>query len=48
MLYEEGFRHVRSVSFDEACLTITGTYERGREFFFQRMVLASPTPTGLP
>ena len=32
MLYEEGFRHVRSLSFDEACLTLTGTYAREREF----------------
>jgi len=44
MLYEEGFRHVRSVSFDEACLTLTGTYERAREFRFSRVVLASRTP----
>jgi methyltransferase (TIGR00027 family) len=47
MLYEEGFRHVRSLSFDEACLTLTGTYAREREFRFQRMVLASRTPTAL-
>jgi len=44
MLYEEGFRHVRSVSFDEACLTLTGTYERARAFRFSRVVLASRTP----
>lgn len=44
MLFEEGFRHVRSVSFDEACLTLTGTYERPRAFRFSRMVLASRTP----
>lgn len=43
MLYEEGFRHVRSVSFDEACLSLTGTYDRAREFRFQRIVLASRT-----
>lgn len=43
MLYDEGFRHVRSVSFDEACLSLTGTYEREREFRFQRIVLASRT-----
>ena len=43
MLFEEGFRHVRSVSFDEACLSLTGTYERERQFRFQRMVLASVT-----
>lgn len=44
MLFEEGFRHVRSVSFDEACLTLTGTYLRAREFRFSRVVLASRTP----
>jgi methyltransferase (TIGR00027 family) len=43
MLFEEGFRHVRSVSFDEACLSLTGSYERDRQFRFQRMVLASCT-----
>lgn len=48
MLYEEGFRHVRSVSFDEACLTLTGTYERTRQFRFQRMLLASRIATGVP
>lgn len=48
MLVEEGFRHVRSVSFDEACLTLTGTYAREREFRFQRMVLASCTPRSHP
>lgn len=47
MLYEEGFRHVRSLSFDEACLTLTGTYAREREFRFQRMVLTSRTPAAL-
>ena len=44
LLYEEGFRHVRSVSFDEACLSLTGTYRRERQFRFQRLVLASVTP----
>jgi len=44
MLFEEGFRHVRSVSFDEACLSLTGTYRRERQFRFQRMVSASVTP----
>jgi methyltransferase (TIGR00027 family) len=44
MLFEEGFRHVRTVSFDEACLTMTGTYERGRQMRFQLFALASPTP----
>jgi methyltransferase (TIGR00027 family) len=41
MLYEEGFRQVRSLSFDEACLSLTGTYAREREFRFQRIVSAS-------
>ncbi len=44
MLYEEGFRHVRSVSFDEICLTLTGSYVRERQFRFQRIVTASVTP----
>ena len=43
MLYEAGFRQVRSLSFDEACLTVTGTYAREREFRFQRIVLCSVT-----
>ncbi|MEA2748677.1 MAG: hypothetical protein QOI41_2820 [Myxococcales bacterium] len=43
MLFEEGFRHVRSVSFDEACLSLTGTYRRERQFRFQRLVVASRT-----
>lgn len=47
LLVEEGFRHVRSLSFDEACLSLTGTYAREREFRFQRMVLASRTPAGI-
>jgi methyltransferase (TIGR00027 family) len=48
LLYEVGFRHVRTVSFDEACLTLTGTYDRDREFRFQRLVLASVKPTWIP
>ncbi len=47
MLYEEGFRHVRSVSFDEICLSLTGTYQRERQFRFQRIVRASSV-LGLP
>lgn len=43
MLYEEGFRWVHSVSFDELCLNLTGSYDRSREFRFQRLVLASRT-----
>lgn len=45
MLHEEGFRHVRSASFDEITLSFTGTYDRDRAFRFQRIVLASRTFT---
>ncbi len=44
LLYEEGFRHIRTVNFDEACLTYTGTYDRDRVFRFQHLALASKTP----
>ncbi len=44
MLYEEGFRWVQSASFDELCLNLTGSYERSREFRFQRVVAASRRP----
>ena len=37
MLFEAGFRHVVSTTFDEACLTLTGTYERERRFRFQAL-----------
>jgi len=43
LLYEEGFRHVRSVTFDEAALDFTGTYDRDRAFRFQGIVVASVT-----
>ena len=48
LLYEVGFRHVRSVSFEEACLTLTDTYDRERAFRFQRMVLCSRSPSFYP
>jgi methyltransferase (TIGR00027 family) len=41
LLYECGFRHVRTVSFDQACLSLTGSYERARAFRFQGIALAS-------
>jgi len=41
LLYEEGFRKIRSLTFDEICLDFTGTYERERAFRFQGIVLAS-------
>lgn len=44
LLYEEGFRHVRTVSFDEACLTLTGTYDRERKLRFQSIAEARVRP----
>ena len=44
LLFECGYRHVRTTSFDEATLTLTGTYERERAFRFQHLVLASKAP----
>jgi len=44
MLYEEGFRWAYTVSFDELALNLTGTYERSREFRFQRLVMTSRKP----
>ena len=41
LLYEEGFRRVLTTTFDEACLCLTGTYDRARMFKFQSMVVAS-------
>lgn len=41
LLYEEGFRRVRALTFDDVCLEVTGTYDRAREFRFQGLVLAS-------
>lgn len=41
LLFRAGFRHVRTVSFEEACLSLTGTYDREREFRFQSMAIAS-------
>lgn len=43
LLYEEGFRRVRAITFDEICLDVTGTYERERAFRFQGIALASRT-----
>lgn len=40
LLYGAGFRYVRTVSFDEACLALTGTYERERKFRFQAITEA--------
>ncbi len=43
LLYEEGFRRVRAITFDEICLDVTSTYDRERAFRFQGIVLASRT-----
>lgn len=48
LLYEEGFRHVRTDTFDELCLTWTGTYQRARRFRFQSLATASRTRPRLP
>jgi methyltransferase (TIGR00027 family) len=37
----EGFRHVRTSSFDQICLGHTGTYERARRFRFQHVAAVS-------
>jgi len=41
MLHETGFRHVETVSFDDIALSLTGTYERQRQFRFQHIAVAS-------
>jgi hypothetical protein len=41
MLFEEGFRRVRQLTFDEITLDLTGTYERGRSFRSQHLAIAS-------
>ncbi|MEL6178233.1 MAG: hypothetical protein AAFS10_04735, partial [Myxococcota bacterium] len=48
MLYEEGYRYVRSTSFDEACLMLTGTHDRERMFHLQHIVLAGRVPPAIP
>jgi methyltransferase (TIGR00027 family) len=46
LLYEEGMRWVKTASFDELCLALTGTYERDRQFRFQRVAMCSRTSHG--
>jgi methyltransferase (TIGR00027 family) len=48
VLYAEGFRRVRTTSFDEACLDLTGTYDRERKFRFQSLAVASRGAADLP
>jgi methyltransferase (TIGR00027 family) len=48
LLFECGFRHVRTISFDQIALDMTGTYNRERMFRFQTMVVASRAPLSFP
>lgn len=45
LLAECGFRQVRTVSFDQIALSLTGTYDRAREFRFQGVCIASAAPS---
>lgn len=47
LLYEEGMRSVRTRSFDELCLELTGEYDRARKFRFQRMGVTSRAPIAI-
>lgn len=48
MLAELGFRHVRTVRFDELALQYEGTYVREREFRFQTIVMAGNAAPDTP
>jgi hypothetical protein len=39
---------VKSTTFDEACLDLTGTYDRARMFRFQSIVLGTRSAPTLP
>ena len=43
LLYDEGFHYARMTRFDEACLMLTGVYDRAHQFRFQGFALASRT-----
>jgi methyltransferase (TIGR00027 family) len=43
MLYDEGFRYVRTISFDQIALILMGNYDRERMFRFQHVAVASRT-----
>jgi methyltransferase (TIGR00027 family) len=43
-----GFRHVRTISFDQIALSLTGTYDRERQFRFQGICVASRAPLTFP
>jgi methyltransferase (TIGR00027 family) len=46
LLVECGFKWVRSLDFNELALEMIGDYQRDRQFRFQHIALASPTPPG--
>lgn len=48
VLYQEGYRRVRTSSFDEVCLALTGSYVRERKFRFQSLAVASVARAELP
>ncbi len=41
LMFRCGYRHVRTVSFDELAASYTGTYDRARAFRFQHIAVAS-------
>jgi methyltransferase (TIGR00027 family) len=41
LLYDEGFRRVRVLTFDEVCLDFTGSYKKERAFRYQGLVVTS-------
>ena len=43
MLYDCGFRWVRTLDFNELALEMLGDYQRDRQFRFQHIALASAT-----
>jgi methyltransferase (TIGR00027 family) len=43
-----GFRHIRTLTFDQIALSLTGTYDRERMFRFQGMCVASRAPLSFP
>ena len=47
LMFESGYRFLRTVSFDELALQYTGTYARKRFFRFQAIGLASASEEGL-
>jgi methyltransferase (TIGR00027 family) len=48
LLHECGYRHVRTVTFDQIALGLTGTYDRARMFRFQGICAASKSPLRFP